>query len=139
MISHDPRTLVFYEAPHRIMTMLADLKDVLGDRQIVLFRELTKVYEEVKRGQVGLVLEELQKSDIRGEFTLVVAGKRDNMGKEGPPLELQAEIKKYLKKGDMGIRDLSTQLSNEKGLSYRTVYKECVAVKKILKHESNDF
>jgi 16S rRNA (cytidine1402-2'-O)-methyltransferase len=54
--------------------MLTDIKEILGDRQIVLLRELTKVYEEIKRGPVSSVLETLEEGKIRGEFTLVVAG-----------------------------------------------------------------
>lgn len=135
-ISHEKRTLVFYEAPHRVVAMLDDLKTVLGDRQIVVLRELTKVYEEVKRGTVGSILEELQKNDIRGEFTLVVAGKRDDNEKSVSNVDLRKEIEKFLIKGDEGIRDLSTRISKEKGLTYRTVYKECLAVKKAVKEKS---
>jgi 16S rRNA (cytidine1402-2'-O)-methyltransferase len=135
-ISHENRTLVFYEAPHRVVAMLDDLKTVLGDRQIVVLRELTKVYEEIKRGTVGSILEELQKNDIRGEFTLVVAGKRDDNEKSVSNVDLRKEIEKIIIKGDEGIRDLSTRISKEKGLTYRTVYKECLAVKKAVKEKS---
>jgi 16S rRNA (cytidine1402-2'-O)-methyltransferase len=51
-----------------------DIKEILGDRQIVVLRELTKMYEEIKRGLVSSILEKLDESKIRGEFTLVVAG-----------------------------------------------------------------
>jgi 16S rRNA (cytidine1402-2'-O)-methyltransferase len=70
----EPRTMVFFEAPHRIKAMLMDIKEILGDRQIVVLRELTKVYEEIKRGFVSSILEKLDEGKIRGEFTLVVAG-----------------------------------------------------------------
>ncbi|MBN1849027.1 MAG: 16S rRNA (cytidine(1402)-2'-O)-methyltransferase [Deltaproteobacteria bacterium] len=139
MISHEPRTMVFYEAPHRILDMLKDLKTVLGNRRIVLFRELSKLYEEVKRAPVDLLLEELQKHDIRGEFTLVVEGEKNHPKGKGLQSELYAEIERMLKKGDPGIRDLATLLSKEKGLSYRTAYRECLAVKRNLRHEINGF
>jgi len=70
----EPRTMVFFEGPHRIKAMLMDIKEILGDRQIVVLRELTKMYEEIKRGLVGSILEKLDESKIRGEFTLVVEG-----------------------------------------------------------------
>jgi 16S rRNA (cytidine1402-2'-O)-methyltransferase len=66
--------MVFFEGPHRIKAMLMDIKEILGDRQIVVLRELTKVYEEIKRGLVSSILEKLDEAKIRGEFTLVVAG-----------------------------------------------------------------
>ncbi|OGP54372.1 MAG: 16S rRNA (cytidine(1402)-2'-O)-methyltransferase [Deltaproteobacteria bacterium RBG_13_52_11] len=68
-------TIVLYEAPHRLLRTLQDIKDVCGDRQIVVARELTKMYEEVIRGEITEVLEGLVGRKIRGEITLVVAGR----------------------------------------------------------------
>jgi 16S rRNA (cytidine1402-2'-O)-methyltransferase len=69
------RTLILYESPHRLVAALTDLLEILGDREIVLARELTKAFEEVLRGTISQVLEVLGKIRIRGEITLVVAGK----------------------------------------------------------------
>jgi len=66
-------TLVFYEAPHRLMEMLRDVQATLGDRRIVLARELTKLHEEFIRGRTSEVLEQLRGKPVRGEFTLLVA------------------------------------------------------------------
>jgi len=68
-------TLIFYESPHRISETLKDVYDVLGDREIVLSRELTKVYEEVLRGKVSEILNQIGSRQLRGEMTLVVSGK----------------------------------------------------------------
>jgi 16S rRNA (cytidine1402-2'-O)-methyltransferase len=68
-------TIVLYEAPHRLLRTLQDIKDMCGDRQIVVARELTKTYEEVIRGEITEVLEGLEDKKIRGEITLVVAGR----------------------------------------------------------------
>jgi 16S rRNA (cytidine1402-2'-O)-methyltransferase len=68
-------TIILYEAPHRLLRTLQDLKDCCGDRQIVVAREMTKTYEEVIRGKITGVLEGLQGKKIRGEITLVVAGR----------------------------------------------------------------
>ncbi len=73
-IASEKRTMVFFEAPHRLMAMLADLYDILGNRPMVMVREMTKVFEEVERGPVGGLLEKLTDREIRGEFTLVVSG-----------------------------------------------------------------
>jgi 16S rRNA (cytidine1402-2'-O)-methyltransferase len=69
------RTLILYESPHRLAAALGDLVEILGDRDIVLARELTKAFEEVMRGRISEVLGELGHRRIRGEVTLVVAGR----------------------------------------------------------------
>ncbi|MBC7107054.1 MAG: 16S rRNA (cytidine(1402)-2'-O)-methyltransferase, partial [Firmicutes bacterium] len=73
-LAHEERTMVFFEAPHRLPEMLADLRDVLGDRQVAVVRELTKQYEEVVRGTAGEVLDYFTGHPPLGEITLVVAG-----------------------------------------------------------------
>lgn len=73
-IAGERRTLVAYEAPHRIEETLADIAAILGDRQICLARELTKLHEEFFRGSVTAASEHFQAQAPRGEFTLVIAG-----------------------------------------------------------------
>lgn len=70
----EPRTLVAYEAPHRIRETLDDIAGVLGERPICVARELTKVYEEFVRGTVAVVREHFETHAPRGEFTLVIGG-----------------------------------------------------------------
>jgi 16S rRNA (cytidine1402-2'-O)-methyltransferase len=67
-------TIILYEAPHRLMRTLQDLRDICGGRQIVVARELTKLYEEVIRGNIVEVIDVLKGRHVRGEITLVVAG-----------------------------------------------------------------
>ena len=71
-VRDQPYTMVAFEAPHRIRACLEDILAVLGDRQVAVCRELTKLYEEVFRGTVSEALDRF--SDPRGEFTLVLAG-----------------------------------------------------------------
>jgi len=68
-------TLIFYESPHRLAETLKDIFEVLGDREIVFTRELTKMYEEVLRGKVSEVLNQIKERRLKGEITLVVSGK----------------------------------------------------------------
>jgi 16S rRNA (cytidine1402-2'-O)-methyltransferase len=68
-------TLVFYESPHRISETLRDILEMLGDREIVLTRELTKVYEEIIRGKVSEILNQVGDRRLKGEITLVISGK----------------------------------------------------------------
>ena len=68
-------TIIFYESPHRIAETLKDILDILGDREIVLARELTKLYEEVLRGRVSEIQNQVTGRRIKGEITLIVSGK----------------------------------------------------------------
>ncbi len=68
-------TLIFYESPHRISETLQDILEVLGDREIVLTRELTKVYEEIIRGKVSEIRNRVGEKKLKGEITLVIEGK----------------------------------------------------------------
>jgi 16S rRNA (cytidine1402-2'-O)-methyltransferase len=68
-------TLILYESPHRILETLSDILEILGDREIVLTRELTKVYEEIIRGKVSEILNQVGDRTLKGEITLVISGK----------------------------------------------------------------
>jgi 16S rRNA (cytidine1402-2'-O)-methyltransferase len=70
----EPRTIVLYEAPHRIERTIADLADVLGDRRVAVCRELTKLYEEVVRGTLGTI----DLGSPRGEYVVVIEGRPDD-------------------------------------------------------------
>lgn len=70
----EKRTIIFYESIHRIIPCLHDAKDILGDRNIVLSREITKTYETFLRGKISEVLLQLGEKTIRGEITVVMEG-----------------------------------------------------------------
>jgi 16S rRNA (cytidine1402-2'-O)-methyltransferase len=73
-LSCDHRTLVFYEAPHRLEKTLTAIFDILGDRRAAVGRELTKVFEEVRRGNLGEILSTFKGKKVRGEITIAVEG-----------------------------------------------------------------
>jgi 16S rRNA (cytidine1402-2'-O)-methyltransferase len=78
-----PATLIFFEAPHRLLEALGDLREVLGDRDAALARNLTKPGEEYLRGRLGQIEAELAARDeVRGEYTLVVAGAGEDTGSQ---------------------------------------------------------
>jgi 16S rRNA (cytidine1402-2'-O)-methyltransferase len=68
-------TLIFYESPHRIFETLEDIFEILGDREMVLTRELTKIYEEVLRGKVSEIQSQIGGRKLKGEITVVISGK----------------------------------------------------------------
>ncbi len=72
-------TLIFYESPHRISQTLGDILEILGDREIALTRELTKVYEEIIRGKVSDILNQVGDRMLKGEITLVISGRTRRM------------------------------------------------------------
>jgi 16S rRNA (cytidine1402-2'-O)-methyltransferase len=66
---------VLYESPHRVIKTLSEILAIWGDRKVVVAREMTKKFEEVSRGNVSAVLEEISSKPVRGEYVLVVSGK----------------------------------------------------------------
>ena len=119
-LAGEPRTLVFFEAPHRLPVMLADLAEAFGaDRQAVACRELTKTYEEVRRGTLGDLLAWAH-DGVRGEVTLVVAGATP-MRNEVDAATLAARVAAYVESG-MSRRDAVDRVASEHGLSRRLVY-----------------
>jgi 16S rRNA (cytidine1402-2'-O)-methyltransferase len=68
-------TLIFYESPHRLTETLRDIFDILGDREIVLTRELTKIYEEILRGKLSEIQNQVSQRKLKGEITVIISGK----------------------------------------------------------------
>jgi 16S rRNA (cytidine1402-2'-O)-methyltransferase len=81
-LKDDPRTLIFYESPHRLLSTVADLAAGLGNRRAALVKEVTKKFQEVHRGTLLELQAKLSQLTLKGEFVLVVAGKGKNGEKE---------------------------------------------------------
>ncbi len=77
-LSVEERTIVLYESPHRILKTLEDLQRHFGDRKAVIGRELTKKFEEIKRGTLSSLLIDFSSRNVKGEFVLVIEGKKSN-------------------------------------------------------------
>jgi 16S rRNA (cytidine1402-2'-O)-methyltransferase len=72
------RTMIFFESPHRLFKMLTDIYEILGDRDIALAKEMTKIFEDVKRESVKKLLSLLKDEKIRGEYTVIVEGLKES-------------------------------------------------------------
>jgi 16S rRNA (cytidine1402-2'-O)-methyltransferase len=72
----DPRTLIFYESPHRVAKTLSIIGEVLGDRNCVIARELTKLHEEIRRGRIAELIDHFAGGKPRGEFVILLEGAR---------------------------------------------------------------
>ena len=115
-----PATLVFYEAPHRIAETLQDIADVLGAREVVLARELTKVHEEFLRGTPREILTALeQRPPLKGEITLMVAKGETTLIEEQP---LETAVEELILAGMPRMEALKA-VARRRGLSKREVYK----------------
>ncbi len=127
-LADETRTLVFFEAPHRLLDTLRDIREILGDRPMALARELTKVHEEVIRGSVGEVVEKIAGRRIRGEITLVVGGAGG--AKNVPDEEIEEALLNLRKEGGLSARDRIERVAKEKGVSRSRVYAIDLKLKK---------
>jgi 16S rRNA (cytidine1402-2'-O)-methyltransferase len=119
-LAGERRTMVFFEAPHRLGAMLADLAAAFGaDRRAVACRELTKTYEEVRRGTLG-ELAGWAAGDVRGELTLVVAGAPD-VAPDASPADLAGEVRAREAAGATR-KDAIAETARARGLAKRVVY-----------------
>ncbi|MGQ9628492.1 MAG: 16S rRNA (cytidine(1402)-2'-O)-methyltransferase [Anaerolineae bacterium] len=98
-LAYEQRTLVAFEAPHRLLETLADMLQILGNRKISLARELTKIHEEVWRGSLDEALTRFQKEEPRGEFTLVVEGEKTGKSAHWNRQQVREMVKSLLAEG----------------------------------------
>ena len=118
--AHDPLTLVVFEAPHRLRATLAALRETLGDREIVVCRELTKRYEEAFRGTLSAAAAHF--TVPRGEFVLVIAGGEPERA-PAPDTAAASEALARLKAAGVSRKDASAQVEEAYGLSRREAYR----------------
>lgn len=124
-----PRPLIFYESPKRILTLLEEIISCMGDRPAVLAREMTKLHEEFIRGSVSEILTTIKKqSNVKGECTLLVAGRGENEALEADFIE--REIKAALEKQQSGLSAITRTIAQKYGLSKNEVYDLALKAKK---------
>ena len=114
-------TLIFLESPHRIVDSLADILSVLGDRRICVAREMTKMFEEFWRGPVSGAIEYFKSKEPRGEFTLVIEGKKTEDRGRWTEEELLGAIKTELQAGK-SAKEISAELAEASGWNKKEVY-----------------
>jgi 16S rRNA (cytidine1402-2'-O)-methyltransferase len=119
-LATEERTLVFYEAPHRLLETLQVMEEVLGDRQMAACRELTKKFEEVVRGSISKVYQHFNEKGIKGEFTLVVEGA--TLVKEEKGLDWALARFKNLESQGVSAKDAVKLAAKEAGISKRELY-----------------
>jgi len=126
-LAAEERTIILYEAPHRLLSTLNDLKAALDhERQIAVAREMTKKFEEVWRGSLEQAYAYFDEHSPKGEFTLVVAGKEAKHDSKAPDAaELTGRAEKLRAQG-LSARDAADIISLESGLPRRQVYQTVI-------------
>jgi len=120
--------IIFYEAPHRLKEMLIAVEKVFGDRYVSISRELTKRFEETKRGLLSELIAHYSEQDPRGEFVIVISG----LEPDSSPKILEADIYLILKeliRGGSSRKSAVDQVATEYGLSKNQVYRIALQVK----------
>lgn len=116
-----PYTLIFFETPHRITDSLEDILSTLGNRKICVAREMTKMYEEYWRGDINGAIEYFKSKEPRGEFTLVIEGKKKDESRKWDEAELTQAIQKELQTGK-SAKDISAELAERSGWNKKEIY-----------------
>lgn len=123
-LKNERRTIIFYEAPHKLKNTLLDIKNVLGDRNIVLARELTKIHEEVIRTTVFKAIEYYSDKEPKGEFVLLIEGAQLNEEQnEWEDLTISEHVKSLVKDG-ISEADAIKTVAKMRGLRKNEVYSE---------------
>lgn len=129
-LKHEKNTLIFYESPHRIQSLIEDMMEVFGDREVVLAREMTKLHEEFLRGTLGHLRDVLdQRQDIRGECTLIISPAQEE------PLDmdhLDQEILDSLKRDTVSPSSLAKELSARYPMKRSEIYEKILLLRKSL-------
>ena len=120
----ESRTLIFYEAPHRVVETLADASEILGARPAVIAREVTKIHEEFLRGALSELLDSARKRAPRGEITLLIGPGDPQMQRVDPSVSLKERVEQLEAEGGIDRKAALKQAARERGLGKREAYKQ---------------
>lgn len=129
---NETRTMIFYEAPHKILATLKSIEETLGNRNICIARELTKIHEEYLHLTVKEAIEKIEQEGIRGEIVLLIEGVSEDSleaKRKEEMLEIDSRelVRKYIESG-MSKKDAIKTVAKEKKISKNEVYKECIDI-----------
>lgn len=125
-LKDETRTIILYEAPHRLLKTLETLYEVIGDRSITVTKELTKKYEMVLKTSIKTAIEKYTLEDPRGEYVLIIEGKdvkeiQAEVQKEWTSLSIEEHMKRYTDKG-MDEKSAMKQVAKDRGVGKREIY-----------------
>ena len=117
----EKKTMVFYESPQRTLETLRDIEETLGNRRVVVARELSKIYEEMLRGTVSELITLVKDRTIKGEITLIVAGKEKG-GDEYSIESIILQFEALEQDSDLSTKDIVNIIADETGISRKEIY-----------------
>ncbi len=124
-IKLEPRTMIFYEAPHKLLQTLKDLYEAFGNRKISVIRELTKIHEEVFLTTLKSAIDKYESEPIKGEFVLVIEGhKAEQTGNNKVTLTEAVKMATPLLESGLSISETARQIAKDTGLKKGDIYKE---------------
>lgn len=134
-LAEEPRTLVLYEAPHRLLDTIEDALEILGNRPAVIAREMTKVYEEFVHGHIEDLVEAARKKPVRGEICLLIGpvdGKTTQTTSAAGPenaMPLARRVEEIMKERGVDRKAALKQAARERGLTRREAYKQLLVTR----------
>lgn len=117
------KTTIIYESPHRLLDLLKDMIDIVGDRNISISRELTKKYEETFRGSPEEAHIKFKESGVKGEFVIVLEGKAEEDEEELEEKDIKILLEEYINQG-LRKKEAVKRVAEDTGLARNLVYKE---------------
>jgi 16S rRNA (cytidine1402-2'-O)-methyltransferase len=127
-LKREDRTIVFYEAPHRIAETLVDARAILGDRPACLAREITKIHEEFLRGPLSQLVEQARERPPRGEITLIVGPAEEQAASQAQTSQSIGErVEELIREAKLDRKDALKVAARERGLTRRAAYDEWLA------------
>jgi len=125
----EDRTIIFYEAPHRVAETVADAREILGDRSACLAREVTKLHEEFRRGKLSELAESLAERPARGEITLLIAPEESAVAglQTATSQSIAARVEELMHQAKLDRKEALKVAAKERGLTRRAAYGQLVA------------
>ena len=133
-VREEPKTMVFYESPNRLVSALEDIRGILGERQIAVSRELTKLYEETLRGTANAIIESFRGKRVKGEITIVVSGAVAELTSVSPEA-IRERFREARTDSRSSTRDIINTLSEEMNMPRKEIYRHVLT---FIEEESHD-
>ena len=119
----ETRTMIFYEAPHKLSATLRDMNKVFGNREIAIVREITKIHEEVIRTTLDEAVEKYADGSIKGEIVLVIKGAESEKAEDKMTLDQAIECARHSVESGMSVSEAAKQAAKLSGYKKGDIYK----------------